>query len=178
MEPINPDNELDRQLVQLFELAQRIRAPFLELAISIEKVIEDIIAQHFCPEENRRILFFSLVINGTDLTFSSKIRILERLLELCYPDIIKKYPKLIDEIQKVRRFRNRIAHAMLDSTETFLSQKHTDRIQLTYHEDGQTKHQIITIPEKNVRLKEGLKVLMALNEIQEEVIKRVSSTTK
>ncbi len=171
-------SELDKQLTQLFQLAQEIRAPFLEQAIFIEKIIEDIIAQHFCPEENRRALFFSLVINGTDLTFLSKIEILERLLQLCYPDLSGKHPKLIDELQKIRRFRNRIAHAMLDSSDAFLAHKYTDRIQLTYHEDGQTKHQVVTVSERDERLKECSKVVKELVEIQEGIIKGASFTTK
>jgi len=176
MKIVNKGNELDKQLEQLFQLAQHIRAPFLEQAIFIEKLIEDIIAKHFCPEEERRTLFFSLVINGTELTFSSKIDILDRLLQLCYPIVVKSYPQLINEIQKIRRFRNRVAHALLDTSETFLSHNYNDRIQLIYYEDGQTKQQVVMTTEIEERLRECTKVVKVLVEIQEKITKRESSS--
>ena len=176
MEVIPRDgSELDKQLTGLYQLAQEIRAPFLEQAIFVEKLLEDIIAQYFCPEEGRRNLFLSLVINGTDLTFSTKILIFERLLILCYPDIIKKHAKLTGEIHKVRRFRNRIAHAMLDASPEFLSQKFTDRIQLVYQEDGRKKQQVVTVAERNERLAACTKIIMALLEIQKEIAKQNAS---
>ena len=153
----------------MFRLAQEIRGPFLEQAIFIEKLIEDIIAHHFCPDESRRDLFLSLVINGTDLTFSNKIAIFERLMILCYRHLLEKHEHLVDEIQKIRKFRNRIAHAMLDSSDAFLAHGYDDRIQLVYLEDGRKKQQVITLAERRTRLAVCSKVVIALSDIQQSV---------
>jgi len=174
-EIIDKNSGLGRQLGQLFELAKQIRAPFLEQAIYIEGLVEDIISRHFCPDEDRFNLFFSLIINRTDLTFSSKIDILERLIRLRYADLLDKYPKLIDELTKLRKFRNRIAHAILDSSDAFLAKKFTDRIQLIYYEDGQTKQQIVTVAENKERLRACSRLVQTLVDIQKEVVNRVSA---
>jgi len=171
MEIITHDGgELAGKLTALFKLAQEIRGPFLEQAIFVEKLIEDIIAQHFCPDEGRRDLFLSLVINGTDLTFSNKIAIFERLLRLCHGQLLEKYGDLVDEIHKIRKFRNRTAHAMLDSSEEFLRRGFDDRIQLIFQEDGRKKRQVITVTERNERLAACSKVVMALSDIQQLIL--------
>lgn len=166
-------SKLDTQLTHLFQLAKDIRASFLEQSIFIEKIIEDILAHHFCPEEDRRNLFFSLVINGTDLTFDSKICIFDKLLRLRYPDIIESNNKLIDELHKIRRFRNRLAHAMLDTSPDFLAKEYKDRIQLIYYEDGRKKQQVITTTERIKRLSRCSKIVQLLYEIKLEIIKRI-----
>ena len=63
MEIIDGKSELGRQLKQLDELAKDIRGSILEQAIWIERLIENIISWHFCPEEDKRYQFFSFVIN-------------------------------------------------------------------------------------------------------------------
>jgi hypothetical protein len=171
---LSDTRRIDNRFRQVNILAKEIRGPFLEHAIVIERLIEDIISWHFCPDEERRLLLFSLVISEPDFTFSSKIEIIDKILKLHYPDLAKKYPKLVAELTKVRKFRNRIAHAMLDTSDDFLAGNFTDRIQLIYFEDGQTKHQVITTAERDERLKECWRLVMDIVSIQQEVIKRVS----
>ncbi len=143
-------------------------------AIAIELLVGDIISRHFCPEEERHSLLFSLVINETDLTFSSKINIFSQLLQLKYPDLLNRYPKVIDDLEKVRRFRNRIAHAMLDATEEFLGKKYEDRIQLVYYKGGEEKKQVVTEKEILERLKGCSQLVLALSDMQAEIERRVS----
>ena len=172
MEIIDGKSELGRQLKQLDELAKDIRGSILEQAIWIERLIENIIAWHFCPEEDKRYQFFSLVINGTDITFSSKIKILKKLLELYYPDLSQKYPKVTKELNKVRDFRNKIAHAMLDNSLEFLAHRYTDRVQLDVYQDGKEKKLVVTIMDRDEKLKECSRIALALDDIQKEVTKR------
>lgn len=173
MEIIKRNSEEGKQLQQLYQLAKEIRGPYLDQAITIELLVGDIISQHFCPEEDRRNLFFSLVIS--ELNFFAKIRILEKLLELRYPDLVKKHPTIISELEKVRSFRNRIAHSMLDTSDEFLAKGYTDRIQLDIYKDGKRKQQVVTRAEINERLATCTRLVLVLRDIRKEVIQRTSS---
>ena len=160
------------QLKHLYGLAQEIRGPILEQAIAIELLVTDIISRHFCPDDARGLELFSLVLSCTDLTFRSKTEMLDKLLRLRYPDLVKKYPKLVGEINKVRRFRNNIAHRMLDTTEPWLSKKHADRIRLHFWKDGCRKQQVITKEIRDELLRKCSGVILQLLEIQHEVKSR------
>ena len=170
---LDKNSALDRQLMRVFEQAKNVRGLFLEQAIFIENLIGDIIAGHFCPEENRRRLLFSLIINDRNFTFSSKIKILKQLLKLRYPELGEKYPEVIKELKKVMEFRNKVAHRMLDSSEQFLAKKLTDRIQLVYFKDGQEKREVVTVKDMQKRLRACSRLVLTIIGIQEEVIQRV-----
>ena len=173
--PVTPrDPNSESQLDRLNRLAIDIRGSILDQAIWIEALIDDIVAWHFCPQEAKRNLLFSLVLKGTELTFSDKIGILECLLRLEYSELKEQYPGLKDHLDKLRRLRNRLAHAMLDTSDQFLQRNHTDRIQLVYFEDGREKQWVLTISERDQRLREFTQVVWTLLAIQQEVRRRVS----
>jgi len=151
-------------------MAAQIRGPFLEQAIYIERIIDDIVSLHFCPDETKRNLFFSLVM--PEINFAYKIDILKQLLKLCYPDLAKKYPKLSKDLVNIKDFRNDIAHAMLDTSDEFMSKKYSDRIQFTSFKKGQTKPHEITSDDIKEKLKDCTRVILMLVEIQTEVGKR------
>lgn len=172
---IDENSELVKQADVEYKLATRIRAPFLEQAIVIDRLIADIISQHFCPDEEKRTLFFSLITNGITLSFHASINVFEKLLKLCYPDLYEKH--LFKKLDTIRNFRNRIAHSMLDTSEEFLAKGYTDRIRLVVHMDGKQKHQTITNKDINERLGKCTEVILALVNIQKEVIIRVSKNS-
>src|SRR5215813_5579564 len=90
----------------LHELDKQLRGPYLVQAIWIEELIDDIISQHFCPEDQgRRSLLIGLILNHRDMTFSGKIDILEKIVKRSYPGLLKDHPGLVDRLTKVRRFR-------------------------------------------------------------------------
>lgn len=166
--PFNSPEGRDVELV--YELAKNIRAPFIEQAISIERIIDGIIARHFCPIEELQQQFLSVIL-GDRMTFSEKINILETVLRDSYYDFYQKHKKLKQELTQIRQFRNRLAHSLLDTSTKFLEQKHRDRIQLLYYKDGRTKQHVITVVDVDFRLRACSAVLMVLIELQREVSK-------
>jgi hypothetical protein len=72
---------------------------------------------------------------------------------------------LFTRLDKIRRFRNRLAHAQLDTSDESLA-KGGERIRLTFYENGEQKHQIITFADVKVRLAECSQVLLQLVELQ------------
>ena len=78
----DPETPKGRKRQALDSLATKIRAPFLDRAITIEGLLTWIIGYHFCPEEERRILFYSLVINRPAFNLNMKINVFDRILKL------------------------------------------------------------------------------------------------
>ena len=168
---IRLDSPEGREISALYELARQIRAPFLEQAISIERLIDDIIAWHFCATEELRAQFFSTVLGGADLSFSAKINILETTLRLAYYEVYQKHKTLREELDKIRSFRNRLVHSMLDTSDEFMGKSQRDRIQLVFYEDGRKKQHIITVADIDKRLRSCTAALRALIEVQKVVSK-------
>lgn len=162
---------LEEQINRVYDLSKEIRGRFLDQAIPIEMLIDDIISWHFCPEETRRSLFFSLVT--PKLTFSTKIKILKTILELRYPDLLKEYLKLMGEIEKIKNLRNKFAHSMLDASEEFLEKGYDDRIRLIFYKKGEKKYLVVKVDDIWERLKTCSRVLLALVNIQKGVSQRV-----
>ena len=80
----------------------RIRGSYLAHVIPIEGLVKDIISYHFCSDEDRRKQFVSLILNGRDYTFASGIETLEKLLDMHYHDLIQRYPKIVNDLNKIR----------------------------------------------------------------------------
>ena len=173
MEILQPGHEKFERLEKLHKLSQSIRGAFLDQAIAVEMLCSDIIAQHFCPEVEKRYMFFSLVLSGGSLSFSSKTRIFRSIMKMCYPDLLEKFPELKVSLEKIRKFRNRIAHSMLDSSEEFLDRGYEDRIRVEFYKEGKMRKQVISKSDARKRLAECSKVVVVLTKIQTEVIARV-----
>lgn len=157
-----------RKLEEQLERDNKVRGKFLVLAIDIEFMVGWIVCEHFCPEEERKRLMFSLVIGWPEaFPFSSRITLLDRLLELRYSDLKLKYSGLKEKLDKIRKFRNRLAHASPDIA------IFPDKIRLKwYDDDGTEKQQDVTHSEVAEREKECREVFGQLVEIQLEIKKR------
>ena len=172
---VDKNSERHKQLMALVQLATKIRGSFLNMMIDIDRLIAVIISQHFCPEVERRKLFFSLITNGTTISFHASISVLKRLLKLCYPDLYDEH--LFTKLETLRRFRNMIAHSRLDMSKEFLAKGYTDRIRLVVYRDGKERHQIITTGDGLERVVAAKEVFDALTNIHDEVVTRVSKSS-
>ena len=158
--PVNsPEGQ---RLNQLFELAKHIRGGFMDQSIWIDTILTDILATHFCPDPIKRGLLSSDVIAGPDSAFSSRIQLLRKILKTSYGSFTQEHPNFCDQLDKIRRFRNRLAHAHLDTSDAFLSKGYTDRIQLAFYEEGERKTQVITVAEIDDRFRECSAVILKL----------------
>jgi hypothetical protein len=161
-----PDAPEVERLNALFAIARDIRGNFIDQAIWIDVLITDILAQYFVPDEGKRRLLSSDVLAGPDASFSGRIDILRKVVFRSYVTFKEEYPDLFDKLDKIRRFRNRLAHARLDTRTEFVAKGHEDRIQIVFDEDGTTKTQIITVGENKNRLAECTAVVLQLVKLQ------------
>jgi uncharacterized Fe-S cluster-containing protein len=147
---------------RITKLDHQIRAPFIVDAIIIDGLVSDIIASHFCDDTSNREELFSLVLNGGEISFSQKIGMLSRIMKKHYPNMLRQAPKLIDTLEKIRKFRNRMAHAMYDSSPDYVRKSRKNEIQLVFFEGGMKKTQVVTKTESRIRSDQCFAVILDL----------------
>jgi hypothetical protein len=166
-----------QQLTRLYELTKHIRGAFMDQAIMIDVIVTAILARYFAPDADKRMLLSSDVIAGPDSSFSSRIRLLQKIVSRSYSSFEQEHPAFCDHLDKIRRFRNRLAHAHLDTSDEFMAKGYTDRIQLVFYENGTEKTQVITVKDIDDRLKECSKVVLQLSTLQ-ALVQQTSPTAR
>jgi hypothetical protein len=105
------EDQLQKKYVQmLFEHDRVIRSHAIYEATAIESLIENIVAWHFCSEAEKHLLFTGLMFVTAEVAFSKKIQILMKILQDSYADILNDIPGLENDLDSLRRFRNKFAH--------------------------------------------------------------------
>lgn len=138
----------------------------MEQAIWVDHLLSDMLAHYFCEEKEKRALLFSEVITGVDFRFSTRISLLFSILEIRHPELSKKYGVLQDRLDKLRRFRNRLAHSHLKATAEEIKNVHKGAVTFCFYEDGETKEQVVSRDELKKRLAESSDLLDQLLQIR------------
>jgi len=170
-ESIPASSVLGQKLNALHEMMKSIRGTIIDQAIWADVIVTDILAEFFAPDRKRRMLLLSDVLTGRDATFSGRVAVLEKVVTSFYPAFLDENKKLFDGLSKMRRLRNKLAHAQLDTSLEFLEKECTDRIQLVFYEDGEKKQQVITVEDFHERLREGSTTTRLLGDLLDLVRK-------
>ena len=168
------EDALQKKYVQmLFEHDRVIRSHAIYEATAIESLIENIVAWHFCPDTEKHLLFIGLMFITAEVSFSKKINILIKVLENSYSDILKDIPRLANDLNSVRRFRNKFAHNELNLHEDKLAAM-KDGIHLrSINRDGQMVEDFIPTAEADKRIKAAQRLRWYVFYIWLEVQRRV-----
>ena len=173
------DNPEDRLLREYYALAEKIRGAFIEQTIWIDHLLSDMLAVFFCADQSKRALLFSEVLTGQDFRFSTRISLLEAVLEKLRPDLAKPAESLIKKLDKIRRLRNRLAHSHLNATrEEIAKLGEHKRITFCFYEDGERKEQTISEEEWRVRMAETSEVMQALLILRDKLIPNYAELTE
>lgn len=156
-----------RYVQRVHEFASRLRGEFLTGSSWIEVILTAILAQYFCPDIKRRMLFFSEVANGMRLT--SKIALLEKVILRDFPEFAKAHPRLTKRLEKFRDFRNVLAHSHIDTSERALRKKRANEVTFVFYKLGELAHRRVTAAEATQRANEANKVRAELIELQKLV---------
>jgi len=90
-----------------------VRSQIVYEAITLESVVDRIIATHFCSDESKHPAFFSFIFRDGEISFSNKIRILKKILGASYPSLAKISSALAKKLDSMRDLRNKFAHSEL-----------------------------------------------------------------
>lgn len=164
------EREKIKKLNDLRKLDCKIRGHFLVQTINIEWLIADILTAHFASFKDKHNQLFSYVIQP-EIWLKKKIELFKKILDTYYPELSKKYPDLISNLEDINNFRNRIAHSNLDYTDDFINKNYTDRVQYIYYKDGGLKKQMIKKDEFHKKLVICSQTIKQLLQIQYNVRK-------
>lgn len=160
----------EAQMLNLnLDVSLRMRGTFIDQAIWIDLIVTDLVARYFVEDRAKRSLFFSDVISGPDSSFSGRIAILKKAVLRSYQDFLDQQPRIFDQLDKIRRFRNRLAHSSVNYRKGGPTVDGGHRVVLEFHEDGEQKSQIVTAIEFRARLAECTEVIRSLAALQQRL---------
>ncbi len=165
------DTALEGHLRKYYNLVRDMRGSFLEQSIWIDHILSELLAEYFCDNDKIRPLFFSEVIGGADFRFSSRITLLGSIMKAYHPQLAPKQKSLCDRLDKVRRFRNRLAHSHVKADPEDIARAQDDKFTLVFYEDGMSKEYIASAEDFRVRIKEATDLFIELLEIKELMLK-------
>jgi hypothetical protein len=151
---IPADSPEGQELTDLYNLSWRIRGTFIEQTIWIDVMIAGILADYFAPDKERRTLLLSEVFSGAGSTFNKNIALLTKVVSHSFSAFAGQHPDLFTKLERIRRVRNNLAHARLDTSDEWMSRREKDRIQIIYYKNGKSRTEVITVEESNKLLGE------------------------
>ena len=85
------------------------RSQVLYEAIALEAVLDRIIAWHFCPDQTKHGLLFTLIFREGEIGLGKKIRMVAKLLRHSYSDLKDTFGFVIKRLDVLRKLRNKFA---------------------------------------------------------------------
>ena len=91
------------------------RGEIIARTVNLERIIDTFIASYFCHEDKKRDELLLLILSTERITYENKRHVLKWICETYAKDLIKQYPTLFKDLQKIGEFRNILAHNHLDT---------------------------------------------------------------
>ena len=102
---------------KLHEAVRQIRGRLLNHVAVIDVEIGLILASYFCSSEAKRDRLMSDVFSDPSYGLRRKSALLKRIVESNFADILRDYEEQFSKFGKLRKFRNVLAHSMIDVSE-------------------------------------------------------------
>ncbi|HTF17937.1 MAG TPA: hypothetical protein VK658_07685 [Chryseolinea sp.] len=160
-------NEENAYITTYNEKASHFRGRIVDGTISIEMKLAEALSCFFNHDEIKQKFILSSVFTNAGLSFASKTHILAEVLIQFFPDLLRLYPNITDEINSLVHLRSIIDHSMADTSHDFIRHRHNDRVQLTYFTEGQRKLMTMTDEEFNAHMRIISNTLVALDNIRQ-----------
>ncbi len=159
-------NEENIYLTTYHEKASDFRGRLINASISLEMRLAEIFTNFFNQDEIKRRFMYSSIFTNSDLSFSSKTKILSELIARFYPDVLDLFPDILGDLSQVAHLRAIVDHSMVDSTHDFLKNRYSDRIQFIYFSEGQPQKMIITDEDFNASMGKVGKLTVAFDQLK------------
>lgn len=150
-----------------------IKSDYLSVSSSVEYFIESIMLTYFDYDGTKNLAHI-IFHNDNELSFSKKIRMLERLIQKIFPKILKENPDLIKSLNRIRTLRNNFAHGS-DLAEQIDPSIKKNYFRLSYFEEGDIKEKIFAHKDIQLRLEEARNIKKILSNLLDETV-RISKT--
>jgi hypothetical protein len=158
-------NEENIYLTAYQEKASYFRGRLIDASISLETRLAEIFANLRQDEIKRSFMNSSSAINS-ELSFSSKTKILSALIAKFYPDVLDLFPDILQDLIHVVKLRTIVDHSMVDSSQDFLKNRYSDRIQFIYLREGLPQKMIVTDEDFNASMRKVAELTMAFEQLK------------
>ena len=159
-------NEESIYLTTYQEKASYFRGRLIDVSISVEMKLAEIFTNFFNHDEIKRKFMYSSIFTNSELSFSSKSKILSELLSGFYPDLLSLFPDVLEDLNYIVHLRTLVDHSMVDNSHEFLKNRYSDRIQFIYFSGGQPQKLAITDDDFNLSMRRVAKVILALEHLK------------
>ena len=159
-------NEENIYLAAYQEKASHFRGRLIDASISVDMRLAEIFTNFFNQDEIKRRFMYSSIFTNSELSFSSKTKILSELVTKFYPDVLDLFPDILEDLTQVAHLRAMVDHSMVDSTHDFLKNRYSDRIQFIYLREGQPQKTIITDEDFNASMRKVAKLTIAFEQLK------------
>jgi len=167
-----PEQDNGKKLEQLVNLIHEQKSHITSISASLEHSIDMIIGEYYTIDDQDYQDFANIVFhNDNELSFHKKIKMVERFLNKRFPEYLKENPEFIQRLDRIRRLRNKFAHAINLTTEEMKKFVGKSYFELGFIEDGIPKMEQFTFKDLEERLQDGRKLVDSITEIFHEVVK-------
>ena len=181
---MSTDHERNRKnlLEKLHERDFSMRGKCLISVSSLNSLIRDIISYHFCPpgQDERRGQFISLILEQLLQESHSILGILEKIISMNYPDQLRKYPALFEDLRGISDYTLWLSNAILDTSQSLPDNTELeDVVRLTYYDQkGVLCHRDVSQEQIEERLSDCSNLHFALEDIRSEIKDKTLTSSK
>ncbi|MCV0372402.1 MAG: hypothetical protein K5793_02480 [Nitrosarchaeum sp.] len=180
----NATPEIQKKIQFYHDLDVKSRGSFLIQANWIESDIDGILALAFCGNNKSNLdLIRSTLLKR--LTFDAKIDSLNKIIKLRYKGMGEKdvktkplFDNLANNLETIRKFRNKLAHSSLSLTDDFITKDPKDRIPIRTYDDGKEKYLEIMKKEIEDKLAVTTEILIAMRVMTKYMFSEFNNDTK
>ncbi|WP_415283894.1 hypothetical protein [Candidatus Nitrososphaera sp. FF02] len=142
------------------EFDSQMRGNFAVYATKLELIINEIISYYFCQDEIRRTEIIEFIL--ADMNFDRKKEILKAVLKEPKLAKIETKQKLIEKIQNVQTFRNKLSHSVPAPTDKPEPNGVYNMRVVRYHKGELQKDELLSNSEFALRIIDATKAIFHL----------------
>ena len=158
-------NEKNIYLTAYHDKAFHFRDRLIDASIYLEMRLAEIFTT-FNRDDVKGRLMNSSIFPNSELSFLAKTKILSELIAKFYPDVLDLFPDILEDVTQVVQLTTILDHSTVDSSQDFLKNRYSDRIQFIYLREGQPQKMIITDEDFNAGMRRVAKLTVAFEHIK------------
>jgi hypothetical protein len=128
-----------REATRIHTAASEIRGRILNAAAVVDLLISKLLAGYFSQYESKYSLLLSDVFTAHYMGLRTKSNLLKKIVKMEFQDYLKHYPNAFEDLDELMNFRNKLAHATIDVTESALNNGPDIKVGFVFFQDGERR---------------------------------------
>jgi hypothetical protein len=97
--------------------AWTMRGLIINETIYLERLIDEFLGRHFCPDKIKRSELFELILGNERISFESKRQILKFVMDKHFKTVVDTNKNIFSDLKEIIDERNFLAHQLLDTSD-------------------------------------------------------------